>query len=89
MENLIDTLLEVMKKEWDAETLAMFLCNIYGLGYTDSEKGKDSEISQTFLLMSPLMQCDVVQDYILNSIGLDDCEEAINWEDFEESEEEF
>lgn len=96
MENLIDTLLEVMKKEWDAETLAMFLCNIYELGHLAGENGKDPEPNQIFLIMSPLMSADAVNDYIMAQVdeylgveGLDEFLDEVFSQGWEESEEEL
>ena len=96
MENLIDTLFEVMKKEWDAETFAMFLSNVYGLGHLDGEAGKDPEPNQIFLIMSPLMSADVVNDYIMAQVdeyigveGLDEFLDEAFSQGWEESEEEL
>lgn len=73
MDNItvLDSLLEAMQTEWNEEDLGAFLCNVYALGYSDGVNNIDTEINQNFLLMSPIMQVDIVQDYILNSVDED------------------
>lgn len=85
MEKVIDSLLEVMQGEWDEVVLGQFLCDVYALGYQDGQKDKDPETNQLFLLLSPAMNCDVVQDYILNSLEAED--EDFELEDDPDSEE--
>lgn len=88
---ILDSLLEVMQTEWGEEDLGAFLCNVYALGYSDALNQKDTDTNQNFLLMSPIMQVDMVYDYILNSIDSDLIEEKeINWDgsDIDSDEEE-
>ena len=68
---IVDSLLEAMQTEWNEEDLGAFLCNVYALGYSDGMYNIDTEINQNFLLMSPIMQVDIVQDYLLNSVDED------------------
>lgn len=72
MGKVIDSLLEVMQGEWDEVVLGQFLCDVYALGYLDSQNNKDPDTNQLFLLLSPVMNCDFVQDYILNSLPEED-----------------
>lgn len=68
---ILDSLLEAMQTEWNEEDLGVFLYNVYALGCSDGMNNIDTETNQNFLLMSPIMQVDIVQDYILNSVDED------------------
>ena len=78
MEKIIDSLLEDIKNNWDEEDLGMFLCNVYALGHLDSETEKETEDTQVFLLLSPIMSSTVVFDYIQNRLS-----EYDEWEEID------
>ena len=75
MENTTDNLLNVVQFEFDAESLASLLCNVYTMGYFDKENDREAEINQSFLLMAPIMDYDIVQEYIETCLGRDGGEE--------------
>lgn len=85
MKNLIDTLLEDIQNNWDAEYLGQFLCNIYALGRLDEEVNRESEDAEILFLMSPLLNSTTVLDYI--NIRLDEYVDEI--EELEKDEEDW
>lgn len=72
MENTTDSLLNIVQFEFDAESLGSLLCNAYAMGYFDKENDREPEINQSFLLMAPIMDYDIAQEYIETCLDRDE-----------------